>query len=110
VSAQVSLWKNSKIVYLGRMSHQAQDSKDIAAQGSAIYERRYRAEFEPKWLGRYAAIDVDSERAFVEDFPEVALGKARAALPDSMFYLVRIGSPGAFKLSRRAFNANPRLI
>jgi hypothetical protein len=92
------------------MSNQPQSSQDIAAQGSAIYERRYRAEFEPKWSGRYAAIDVTSEQAFVEDFPEAALGRARAALPDSMFYLVRIGSPAAFKSSRRAFNANPRLI
>lgn len=92
------------------MSYPLQNSEDIAAQGSAIYERRYRAEFEPKWSGRYAAIDIKSEQAFVEDFPETALRKAREALPDSMFYLVRIGSRGAFKLSRRAFNVNPRRI
>ena len=92
------------------MSYQPPNSQDIAARGLAIYERRYRAEFEPKWSGRYAAIDVKSEKAFVEDFPELALRKARAALPDSMFYLVRIGSRGAFKISRRASNASPRNI
>jgi hypothetical protein len=92
------------------MSYQPQNSEDIAARGSEIYDRLYRAEFEPKWSGRYAAIDVNSERAFVEDFPEMALKAARAALPESVSYLVRIGSRGAFKISRRAFNANTRHI
>jgi hypothetical protein len=76
-------------------------SKEIAERGAEIYERLYRAEFEPKWTGRYAAIDVSSGRAFVEDFPEQALSKARAALPKQLFYLVRIGSRGAFKIGRR---------
>ena len=92
------------------MSYQIADSKQIAARGSAIYERRYRGQFEPKWSGRYAAIDVESERAFVEDFPELALKTARAAVPDGIFYLHRIGSPGAFKMSRRASNASARHI
>jgi hypothetical protein len=82
-------------------------SKDIADQGSAIYDRLYRTDFESKWLGRYAAVDVKSEKAVVEDFPETALAKARAEFPDGIFYLVRIGSPGAFKISRRIVDAHP---
>jgi hypothetical protein len=78
----------------------------IAAQGSEIYDRLYRADFEAKWLGRYAAVDIESEQAIVEDFPEAALAKARSALPQGIFYLVRIGSPGAFKLSRRITDAH----
>ncbi len=50
------------------MPAQVRNSKDIAAQGSEIYERLFRKEFEPKWSGRYAAIDISSERAFVADF------------------------------------------
>ena len=92
------------------MSYEPPNSKDIAGRGLAIYKRRYRSEFEPKWLGRFAAIDVDSEQAFVEDFPEVALAKARAALPNGVFYLARIGSRGAFRISRRTSNADHRHI
>jgi hypothetical protein len=92
------------------MSYQPTTPKEIARLGSEIYERKYRSEFEQKWLGRYAAIDIDSQKAFVEDFPEQAIAVARKALPDRLFYLVRIGSRGAFKISRRASNAYPRHI
>jgi hypothetical protein len=85
-------------------------SKDITDRGMAIYDRLYRTEFESKWLGRYAVIDINSERAIVEDFPEMALTRGRSAFPDGVFYLVRIGSPGAFKISRRVSNAHSRNI
>jgi hypothetical protein len=85
-------------------------SQDIADQGAKIYDRRYRAEFEPKWIGRFAAIDINSEQAFVADFPEEALANARAAQPEHLFYLVRIGSRGAFKISRRVSDAHTRKL
>ncbi|MBV9563279.1 MAG: hypothetical protein JOY90_22970 [Bradyrhizobium sp.] len=78
----------------------------IAARGAAIYDRLYRADFEAKWLGRFAAVDIESGQAIVETFPETALAKARSASPHGIFYLVRIGSPGAFKLSRRVTGAH----
>jgi hypothetical protein len=84
----------------------ARRSAAIAARGEEIYDRLYRADFEAKWLGRYAAVDIESEQAIVEDFPEAALAKARASHPHGIFYLVRIGSPGAFKLSRRIADAH----
>jgi hypothetical protein len=88
----------------------ARSSKEIAERGSDIYDRLYRAEFESKWRGRYAAIDIRSEKAVVEDFPEVAMARARLASPQGLVYLVRIGSPGAFKISRRVSDAYPRLV
>jgi hypothetical protein len=88
----------------------ANSSQEIADRGSEIYDRRYRIEFEPKWTGRFAAIDVNSEQAFVADFPEEALAAARAAQPGHLFYLVRIGSRGAFRISRRVPDAFTRQI
>jgi hypothetical protein len=91
-----------------RSSHLTEpSSKDIADRGSAIYNRLYRVDFEARWRGRYAAVDIKSEQAVIEEFPETALAKARTAFPDGIFYLVRIGSPGAFKLNRRAIDAHP---
>jgi hypothetical protein len=81
-------------------------SKEIADQGTEIYNRLYRADFESKLSGQYAVVDIKSEKAIVEEFPETALAKARLAFPDGMFYLVRIGSLGAFKLSRRVTDAH----
>lgn len=93
------------------MTYQPPSSKELADRGTRIYERKYRSEFEAKWKGRYAAIDIDSERAFVEDFPEEAIAKARKEIPGKLFYLIRIGSRGAFKIGRRtAVNASSRHI
>ena len=36
-----------------------------------------------------------------------ALARARSVFPHGVIFLVRIGSPGAFKISRRASNAYP---
>ena len=92
------------------MAIQTADTKEITARGAEIYDRLYRSEFELNWSGRYAAIDIDTERAFVDDFPEQVMEKARAALPGRLFYIVRIGSDGAFKISRRASNDRARSI
>jgi hypothetical protein len=72
-----------------------------------IYDRKYRAQFERHHNGQFAAIDINNELAYLAELPEQASSKARAASADGIFYLVRVGSPGAFKTSR--FNAaDPR--
>jgi hypothetical protein len=85
-------------------------SKDISARGSEIYDRLYRTEFEKNFVGQYAAVDIKSEKAVVEEFPETVLERARSQFPDGIFYLIRIGSSGAFKLSRRVLDAHPRRV
>jgi|GraSoiStandDraft_30_1057271.scaffolds.fasta_scaffold711804_2 hypothetical protein len=90
------------------MSLQYRRPHEITAKGSDIYDRRYRAEFERLHNGEFAAIDIESEAAYLADLPENALAKARAAAPDGLFYLVRVGSSGAFKSSRLSHGANPR--
>lgn len=94
----------------GSASITERSSKDIADRGLAIYDRLYRTEFERKWPGRYAAVDIVSEKAVVEDFPELALAEARSTLPNGVFYLVRIGSRGAFRISRRIINVDTGLL
>ena len=90
------------------MSYQAPNPREIAERGSEIYDRKYRDEYERKWRGRFAAIDITNERAFVADFPEGALGEAKKASPRGVFFLVRIGSPAAFRTSRLVGHADPR--
>jgi hypothetical protein len=92
------------------MSFQYRSASEITAKGSDIYDRRYRVEFERLHDGEFAAIDIESEAAYLADLPENALARARAAAPDGLFYLVRVGSPGAFKSSRLTHGANPRNI
>jgi hypothetical protein len=74
------------------------NAHEIVIKGTAIYERKYRAEFEQEHRDQFAVIDVRSEHAYIADFPEEALSKAKTAAPNGVFYLLRIGSSGAFKM------------
>jgi hypothetical protein len=90
------------------MSYQPPKAREIVQRGIDIYERKYRAEYEPKWSGRFAAIDINSERAYVGDYPEEALTIAKSADRQGVFYLVHIGSRTTFKSSRLSANAYRR--
>jgi hypothetical protein len=71
----------------------------IAEVGERIYADRYKAELERTSLGQFVAIDVLTGKHYVAQFPEQALEKARAEATNGVFHLIRIGSPGAFKVS-----------
>jgi hypothetical protein len=71
----------------------------IAEAGELIYSERYQAQLEPDRRGHFIAVDVTSGEGYVADYPEQALQKARAAAPNGIFHLIRIGAPGAFRVS-----------
>ncbi len=76
--------------------------KAIAEAGEKIYAEKYRDEFEAMYRGQFAAIDVKSGLAYRGVTPEQALGAARQAAPGGLFHLIRIGQPGAFRVSYSA--------
>jgi hypothetical protein len=71
----------------------------IADEGERIYAERFKEQLESAHRGHFVAIDVTSGAEYVAEFPELALEKARAAAPNGIFHLIRIGAPGAFKVS-----------
>lgn len=71
----------------------------IADAGDRIYSDKYKSQLEADQMGHFVAIDVTTEEAYVAEFPEQALEKARTAAPNGIFHLIRIGAPGAFKVS-----------
>src|SRR6202051_713110 len=71
----------------------------IAEAGELIYAERYKAQLEPDRRGHFIAVDVTTGEGYVADYREQALQKARAAAPNGIFHLIRIGAPGAFRLS-----------
>lgn len=73
--------------------------KDLAEIGERIYSEKYKAAFEIEHPGKFVAIEVLSGKAFIDEQPEVALQKARKDFPTGLFHLVRVGSPGAFRVS-----------
>jgi hypothetical protein len=78
------------------------DPKAIAALGEKIYAEKYREEFERLYRGHFAAVDVTSQLAFHAPSPEDAIREARQSSPRGVFHIIRIGEPGAFRVSYSA--------
>ena len=71
----------------------------IADEGQRLYDERHREGLEVEHRGQFVAIDVTTGNAYVARFPEQAIEEARTQAPNGVFHLIRIGAPGAFKVS-----------
>jgi hypothetical protein len=81
------------------------DPNTIAERGNQIYATKYQQAYEAEHPGQYIAIDVQSEEAIVAPTPEDALRAARSKNESSMFHLIKIGSPGVFRVGYLASGA-----
>lgn len=66
------------------------DIQKIAAEGSKIYQK-IKVNYEPKENGKFLAIDIDSQNAYLGDTSAQSLELARQAHPGMVFYVVKIG-------------------
>jgi len=64
----------------------------LVARGQEIYQR-LKDQLEANYLGKIAAIEVESGDYFVGDSVVEAAKKARAKHPDKLFYFIKIGAP-----------------
>jgi hypothetical protein len=67
--------------------------------GQRFYDEHLKDELEPDHTGRYVAIEPESGRYFLGDTGTDALIEAHRSLPESLFYLARVGYPSADTLS-----------
>ena len=72
---------------------------EIADAAEAIYKAKYAAEYEQLYDGKFVVIDVTDERAYLGVYAEGALGEARRQSPHGVFHLMKVGAPGAFKVT-----------
>lgn len=79
--------------------------REAAERGEKIYNDKYKSAFEAEHYGKYVAIDINAEEAYVADSPEDAITSARKSRPQGVFHLVKVGSTGAFRVSYTS-NAN----
>lgn len=82
------------------------DPKQIAESGERIYRQRFQRDFETLHTGRFAAIDISTEIAYLGDTAFEALQQAQFQAPDGTFYLVLVGSPAAFRMGHSFVTAN----
>jgi hypothetical protein len=76
-------------------------TKVIARLGREIYDREIRKKVEKKHHGKFLVIEVDSHDYEIDEDAVAANERLRQRHPDSLFYMLRIGHRGAFKLGTR---------
>jgi hypothetical protein len=70
----------------------------IATAGEEIY-KSFQQDLEQTHRGQFVAVNVKTKGYHLGESAEAALENARAAEPDGLFHLIRIGFPGAFQIS-----------
>ncbi|MCY3954688.1 MAG: hypothetical protein OXF47_01675 [Nitrospira sp.] len=73
--------------------------EEIAARAEAIYEKQYKQKYEKKNPGSYVVINIQNKKAYVGEFAEKLLQRAREEDQYGVFHLMRVGSPTTFKVS-----------
>ena len=66
------------------------DIQKIAAEGEKIYQK-IKVNFDPKHSGKFLAIDIESQDAYLGNTSAEAVELARQAHPGKIFYVVKIG-------------------
>ena len=79
------------------MSRQT-DVERIADQALQIYKEKFQEDYESQHNGKFVAIDIRGEKAYLGDFAEDALREGRKRSPYGIFHLIRVGSSSAFRL------------
>jgi hypothetical protein len=79
----------------------ATDHRELARRGEEYYDRVLRAKLEPKHVGKYLAIEVESGDYALGDNTLDALDRAEAKHPDCVFHLMRVGYTAAGGIGAR---------
>ena len=66
--------------------------------GEAFYEKHLKAALESQHSGEFVAIEPSSGRYFLGETATAALVAAHNAMPDSLFFLTRVGRTSAHKI------------
>ena len=81
----------------------------IADVGERIYNQRYKAEYEQKYLHQFAAIDVLGGSATLGTTAMEAVTKAQELHPEGFFHLIRVGRAAAFERGWAGRGSNPNV-
>lgn len=75
---------------------------DLVVRGETTYRQRLASILEPSHDGEFVAVEPDSGQYFLGDTASAALIAARAAMPNNLFYLTRVGRQTAHTVGGHA--------
>lgn len=70
----------------------------LVKEGQALYENQLKATLEPHHFGEFVAIEPVTGRYFLGETATSALVTASKAMPQSQFFLMRVGYEAAHKI------------
>lgn len=76
----------------------SEHSENIAARAKEIYSSRLRQILEARHSDRFVAIEPDSGEYFLGDTFSQAVAEARAAYPERISFVIRVGHPAALHM------------
>jgi len=75
---------------------------DLVKRGQSTYRERLASLLEPSHDGEFVAVEPDSAQYFLGNTASAALIAARAAMPNNLFYLTRVGRETAHTVGGHA--------
>jgi hypothetical protein len=91
-------WQMSSLV----KSNPTTSNDDLVERGQSTYQQSLASILEPSHLGEFVAVEPDSGRYFLASTASAALVAARAAMPNNLFYLTRVGQETAHTVGGHA--------
>ena len=73
-------------------------SADVTERGQALYERDILPTLDPSARGKFLVLDVESGDYEIDSSELAALKRVRARRPNARVYLLRVGSPAAYRI------------
>jgi hypothetical protein len=76
----------------------SQQSKSVAERAKLTYSERLKRDLEAKHRGQFVAVEPDSGEHYLANSFGQAVAAARAAYPDRISFVIRIGHEAAIHL------------
>ena len=80
------------------MPHSRYSSAEIVQRGQGLYDQRIRAQVETGHQGQFLVLDIETGDYEIDADDVLAIQRAKTKHPDAALYIVRIGSPTAYRL------------
>lgn len=78
---------------------------NIAQKGRLIYER-IKSKYEPKYIGKYLAIGINTKKVYLGATSAAAIKDGLSKNPNDYFFLKRIGFDAALSIGSGTYNLN----
>jgi len=76
--------------------------EEFVRRGKDYYGRFLRDKLEPEHKGKFLALDIETGEYEMDADEMAAIHRARARMPDAVFYILRVGYPAAHRLGARS--------